>query len=132
MNNVKFSKIKQSLASNFYSILSPPPCQVEEQEPPDGNVTIERGKGNISFCLPAEPQNNNKCTAKWARRMRNRNDAKANRAALHGSIATTYRLPDGFVASCTDTHDTRVYLHDDAELKIGVRSVQQQHEATSA
>jgi len=120
MNNVKFSKIKQSLASNFYSILSPPPCQVEEQEPPDSNVTIERGKGSIMFCLPADNQSTNKITARWAQRIKNRTDAKANRTALHSSIATTYRLPPGIISSVTDTNSPRTYLHDDPELKRGV------------
>ncbi len=52
-NNVAFSKIKQSLASNFYSILSPPPCQVEEQETTISNLTIEQGQGSITFPLPS-------------------------------------------------------------------------------
>jgi hypothetical protein len=120
MNNVEFNKIKQSLASNFYSILSLPPCQVEEQEPPDGKVTIERGKGSITFCLPANPQSNNRITSRWARRIKNRKDTKANCAALHGSIATTYRLPTNLVTNVTDTSIQRVYFHDDAELKRGV------------
>jgi hypothetical protein len=51
-------KLKQSLISSFYAILSPPPCQVEEQEPPDATVD-EKGKGCITFCLsPHHPSDN--------------------------------------------------------------------------
>ncbi len=121
MNNVKFSKIKQSLTSNFYSILSTLPCQeVEEQEPPNDNVTIEQGKCSIMFCLPADNQSNNKITARWARRIKNRKDTKANRAALHRTLATTYRPPPGIIARVPNTSSPRIYLHDDAELKRGV------------
>jgi hypothetical protein len=89
-NDVAFSKINHSLASNFYSILSPLPCQVEEQETTNSYIVIEQGKGSITFPLPANHQNNNKIVARWARRIKNWRNGKANQAALHNAIETTY------------------------------------------
>ncbi len=76
--DVAFYKIKQSLASNFYSILSPPPCQVEEQATTDSNITIKQGKGGSTIHLPLDHQNDNKIAARWARHIKNRRNAKAN------------------------------------------------------
>jgi hypothetical protein len=60
------SKIKHSLASNFYAILSLPPCQVEAQATKDSNITTERGKGRITFRLPTDQQqHSNKITERW-------------------------------------------------------------------
>ena len=52
------NKLKQSLTSNFYAILSPQPCQVKEQEIPD--TQVKKGKGSIIFRLPPNHQHDNK------------------------------------------------------------------------
>jgi hypothetical protein len=119
-NNVAFSKIKQSLASNFYSILSPLPCQVEEQAATDSNITIKQRKGDITFRLPANYCNNNKIATRWARCIENRRNSKANQAALHSFIKTTYRLATDQLAAITDNRNQCMYLHDDKELRQGI------------
>jgi hypothetical protein len=116
-NNVAFSKIKESLASNFYSILSTPPCQVEEQETTNSNVTIKQGIGGITFRLPVDHQNNNMIAARRARCIKNRRNAKANQAAPHSLIETTYRLTTDQLATITDTCNQHMYLHYDKELQ---------------
>jgi hypothetical protein len=68
-NDVALSKIKQSLASGFYYIISPLPCQVKEHETTNSYITIKQGKGGIIFCIPSNHQNNNKIAARWARRI---------------------------------------------------------------
>ncbi len=74
-------KLKQSLTSNFYAILSPPLCQVKEQEPPDATVN-EKGKGCITFCLPPDHPSDNKIALQWMHRLANRQMAQANCNAL--------------------------------------------------
>ena len=49
---------KHSLKSNFYAILSPLPCQVDEHESPDCNVTVS--KGHVKFRLPPDHPTENK------------------------------------------------------------------------
>jgi hypothetical protein len=51
-------KLERSLTSNFYAILTPPPCQVEEQEHP--NTNVKEGKWRIKFRLPPDHPNDNK------------------------------------------------------------------------
>ncbi len=112
--------MKQSLASNFHSILSPPPCQVEEQETTNSSIPIEQGKGGITFCLPTDHQNNNEIATRWARRIKNRRNTKANQAALRSSFETTKRLLSDQLATITDNCNQRVYLLDNKELRSGI------------
>jgi hypothetical protein len=72
------NKIKHSSASNYYAILSPPPCQVEAQATHDSSVTTERGKGRITFRLPMDHQNSNKIAERWKRRLKSRHEAQQN------------------------------------------------------
>ena len=75
------TKLKRLLANNYYSCLSPPTCQVEEQDEP---VHIEAGKGSVRFEVP---QKKNKHAAK----LEKYHQAKANKQALQASRATQYR-----------------------------------------
>ena len=102
--NSAATKVKHSLASNYYAILSPPPCQVEAEAINDSNVTIERGKGSVTFRLPTDHQNRN----------------KANRTALRVSEASTYRWVTELLAAISDYKSQRTYLLDDKELQRGV------------
>jgi hypothetical protein len=63
---------EQQLSTNYYSCLSPPTCQVEEQ---DESVNIEAGKGAVRFEVP---QNKNKHAARLVRY----HQAKENKKAL--------------------------------------------------
>jgi hypothetical protein len=81
------NKLKQSLTSNFYAILSPPPCQVKEQELP--NTHVEKGKSRIVFRLPPNHQHDNKIALRWKRRIANRQMARSNRDALQVLVKTT-------------------------------------------
>lgn len=85
-----YKDYKQSLTSNFYSILSPPPCQVEEQDYPDIPVTVN--KDRVKFQLPPDHPTENKIALRWKRRLENRKMAKANRNALTISADTTYHF----------------------------------------
>ena len=49
---------KHRLNSNFYAILSPPPCQVEEQESPNCDVAVS--KRRVTFKLPPNHPTKNK------------------------------------------------------------------------
>ena len=81
-DNAAFSKIKQSLASNLHSILSPPPCQVEEQAPPDITVTTARGGATVTFAPPPpKHQHHNKTANKWACRLKNRHSIRTHKTA---------------------------------------------------
>ncbi len=84
-NNAAY-KIKHSLASNYYAILSPPPCQVKVQATHDSNVTTKRGKGRITF----RHQNSNKIAERWKRRLKSRHKAQENCTALRIEEETTY------------------------------------------
>jgi hypothetical protein len=75
------TKLKRLLAYNYYSCLSPPTCQVEEQ---DKYVHIKAGKGAVRFEVP---QKKNKHAAK----LEKYHQAKANKQALQASRATQYR-----------------------------------------
>ena len=79
---------KHSLNSNFYAILSPPPCQVKEQESLDCNATVN--KHRVTFQLLPNHPTNNKIAAQWTRRLQNCKMAKANQNALTISAETTY------------------------------------------
>ena len=112
---------KHNLNSNFYAILSPPPCQVEEQESPDCNVTIS--KGLVKFRLPPNHPTDNKIALRWTRCLQNCKMAKANRNALTLSAETTYRLTPAQLAaiqSAESIAQARSYNHDDEELRCGV------------
>ena len=80
--NIAVNKIKHSLASNYYAILSLLPCQVEAQANHDSNLTTERGKGRITFRLPTNHQNSNKIAEQWKQRLKGRHEAQQNRTAL--------------------------------------------------
>ena len=69
-------KLKQQVLNNYYAFLSPPPCQVKEQEYEKSEV--EPGKGAIRFELP-KIKSKNKSTKKH---MEQYHQAKANRHAL--------------------------------------------------
>jgi hypothetical protein len=84
------NKIKHSLASQYYAILSLPPCQVEAQATHDSNLTTERGKGRITFRLPTDHQNSNNIAERWKRRLKGRHEAQQNRTALRVEEETTY------------------------------------------
>jgi hypothetical protein len=87
-NNAALNEIMQGLCANYYAILSPPPCQVKEQEP----TIIEKGKGEITFHLHQSHKSTNRTKTHWKPRLKNRAQAKANQAALQISKETTYRL----------------------------------------
>jgi hypothetical protein len=67
--------IKQRLASNFYSCLSPPPCQVEEHKPDRTDVAPDNAKrqavlSDTNDIAPvAETRSRNKIAAKWTKRL---------------------------------------------------------------
>jgi hypothetical protein len=70
--------IKQRLASNFYSCLSPLPCQVKEHEPDGTNVAPDNAKrqavlsDTINVAPIAEACSRNKIAAKWTKRLEKR------------------------------------------------------------
>ena len=112
---------KQSLTSNFYAILSPPPCQVEVQEHPDSNVTVN--KGRVKFRLPPDHPTDNKIALRWKRRLENRKMAKANRNALTISAETTYHFTPAQLAAIRSAESiahVQTYNHDDEALRLGV------------
>ena len=78
-------KLKQQLLNNYYACLSPPPCQVEEQEYEQSKV--EPGKGAIRFEIP-KSKSKNKSTKMQMERY---HQAKANKQALTATRATQYR-----------------------------------------
>ena len=90
------NKFKDYTLDNYYACLSPPPCQVEEQE----NQIITRndpqdcqilgGKGAVQFKLPNN-SNSNKNSAKWRARVESRHLAKQNKQALKATRETQYR-----------------------------------------
>ena len=67
--------IKQRLASNFYSCLSPLPCQVKEHEPNRTNVAPDNAKHQAvlsdthDIAPIAEACSQNKIAAKWTKRL---------------------------------------------------------------
>jgi hypothetical protein len=115
-------KLKQSLTSIFYTILSPLPCQVKEQEPPNATVD-EKGKGRITFHLPPDHPSDNKIALRWKRRLANHQMAQANRNALQVLANTTYIFTPAQLATITGTKSIahiKTYNHDDEELRRGV------------
>jgi hypothetical protein len=109
------------LTSNFYSILSPPPCQVEEQDHPDRDTTVS--KGSVKFRLPPDHPTDNKIALRWKRRLENRKMAKANRNVLTISSDTTYHFTPAQLAanrSAESSGHVRTYNHDDEALRRGV------------
>ena len=88
---------KHTLNSNFYAILSPPPCQVEEQESPDCNVTVS--KGRVKFRLPPDHPTDNNIALRWTRHLQNCKMEKANRNALTLSAETTYHFTPAQLAT---------------------------------
>ena len=116
-----YKDYKQSLTSNFYSILSPPPCQVEEQDYPDIPVTVN--KDRVKFRLPPDHPTENKIALRWKRRLENRKMAKANRNALTISADTTYHFTPAQLAAIRSAESighVRTYNHDDEALRRGV------------
>ena len=113
-------KIKYSLASNYYTILSPPPCQVEAQATHDSNVTIKRGKGRITYRLPTDHQNSNKIAERWKQRLKSRHEVQENRTALHVEEETTYQWATESLATINGDNAQRTYLHDNKELRLGI------------
>ena len=112
---------KHRFNSNFYAILSPPPCQVEGQEPPDRNVTVS--KRRVTFKLPPNHPTNNKIALRWTRCLQNRKMAKANWNALTISAKTTYRLSLAQLAAIQGAKSiahVRPYSHGADELRRGV------------
>ena len=61
-----------------------------------------------------------KIPTKWKRRLKNRQDAQANRTALRVSEATTYQWVTESLAAISEDKSQRTYLHDDKELRRGV------------
>ncbi len=109
------------MTSNFYAILSPPPCQVEEQEYPDFNVTVN--KGRVKFQLPDDHPPENKIALRWKRHLENRKMAKANHNALTISAETTYHFTPAQLAplrSAESIAHVQTYHHDDEALRRGV------------
>ena len=51
------------LLFNYYSCLSPPPCQVEEQET---TTSIEAGKGSVRFKLPSSKSKARATRVRWS------------------------------------------------------------------
>ena len=85
-SNEAFNKVKRKLLSNYYSCLSPPPCQVEEQEYMEETCIVERGRGAIAFKLPEKSKNKStKCQLERFHR------AKLNKLALKPTRNTQYR-----------------------------------------
>ena len=78
-------KLNQQLLNNYYACLSPPPCQVEEQEYKQSKV--EPGKGAIRFEIP-KSKSKNKSTKMQMERY---HQAKANKHALAATRSTQYR-----------------------------------------
>jgi hypothetical protein len=114
--------LKQSLTSNFYAILSLPPCQVDEQEPPDATVD-EKGKGRITFLFPPNHPSDNKIALQLKRRFANRQMAQAKRDALQVLANTTYVFTPAQLAAIKSTKSIahiKTYNHDDKELCRGV------------
>ncbi len=100
-----FFTIKQSLLSNFYSCLSPPPCQVKEHKPDNPPVVPSSSKpqvtssdtSNISLTIPAITLN--RIAAKWRKKIKQCctkqqyiigiNDEELQQGILDETIATT-------------------------------------------
>jgi hypothetical protein len=92
-SNAACFTIKQSLSSNFYSCLSPLPCQVEEHKPNNPPVAPSSNKpqvtssntSNISPTIPAITLNS--IAAKWQKKIKQRctkqQVAEENKATLH-------------------------------------------------
>jgi hypothetical protein len=68
-------KIKRQLSNNYYLCLSPPTCQVKEQ---DDTLHIEAGKGAVRFEVPQKKN-------KQAARLERYHHAKENKKALQAS-----------------------------------------------
>ncbi len=66
------------------------------------------------------PPNPNKITVRWKQRLKNRQDAQANRTALHVSEAKIYRWVTKSLAAISEDKSQLTYLHDDEELRRGV------------
>ncbi len=70
--------IKQRLASNFYSCLSPLLCQVEEHEPDRTNIVSDNVKcqavlsDTINIAPVAKARSQNKIATKWTKRLEQR------------------------------------------------------------
>jgi hypothetical protein len=84
----------------------------------------KKGKGRITFHLPHDHPTNNKITMRWKQRLTNREQANANRAALHVSAETTYRFTPAQCTAITSTksivHVGRTYLHNNNTQCHGV------------
>jgi hypothetical protein len=112
MTIAEFFKIKQSLASNYYACLSPPPCQVEEHE----NKPPPKPTGTFSPTIEVEPtvptEITNRIAQRCARRLANRHAARQMRASTHENIANAYEPPTA----------TRRYVigNDDDALRRGI------------
>jgi hypothetical protein len=104
-SNTEFCTIKQSLSSNFYSCLSPLPCQVKEHKPDDPPVIPSSNKSqvtssdtsDISPTIPAITLNS--IASKWWKKIKGRhtkrqyiigiNDRELQQGILDETIATT-------------------------------------------
>jgi hypothetical protein len=118
--NIAVNKITHGLASNYYTILSPPPCQAKAQATHNSNATIKRGKGRITWGLPTDHQNSNKIAEQWKRRLKSRHEAQQNCTTLRVEEETTYRWATESLTAINDDNAQRTYLHDDKELQQGV------------
>jgi hypothetical protein len=104
-SDAAFFTIKQSLSSNFYYCLSPPPCQVEEHKPNDPSVVPSSNKpqvtssdtSDISPTIPAITLY--RIAARWWTKIKQRctkqqyiigiDDKELQQGILDGTIATT-------------------------------------------
>jgi hypothetical protein len=93
---------------------------LKSKQQPTSTSPLRKKKGGSTFCLPADHQNNKKIAARWARRIKNRRNAKANQAALPSSIETTYQLATDQIATIIDNCNQCLYLQDNEELRQGV------------
>ena len=68
---------------------TPPPCQVKDQEP--STVTVFKGKGRVSFSLPADAPTSAKATKyrrKWGKRAQRRDNTRDAKAANEDAMLT--------------------------------------------
>jgi hypothetical protein len=114
-NAAAFFKIKQSLASNFYSCLSPPPCQVKEHKPKDRSVILHNNhiKKKVEFSDHIDiqptipPATANKIAQQWARCINKQRES---------------RSPDTIANTTTNLPQPRQYIIgvDDNILRSGM------------
>ncbi len=112
-NAYNCNKLKQSLTSDSYAILSLPPCQVKKQELP--NTHVQKGKGSITFHLPPNHQHDNKIGLRWKHHIANHQMARANCNALQVSVETMAQLA---AIQCNNSiAHVRPFNHDNNTLR---------------